>query len=415
MTVSNPTRAASDWPPAVVAGAFQTGVNLMRDLRRRGVDTCCFDCIATQPGFKSVYGKAHLCPNPDDHPEKWVDFMVALGRRSRLRPVLISSADQFVTAMARHAEILKQYFIFPDTIATQDLLSTKSQQYDIASANGLEVPRTKLCNSWAELHEFAESATFPLLIKPVHFREWFRFPPGHPLLDEKIAVAGNMEELQNIHHLAAPVTPTLVVQEIIAGPDTAKLVYLSCYARSGERLAGCVLKELRTMPMNFGSATIVEPIDDPETDRLCDNFLRRIRYSGICEIELKRDVRTNAVKLIEVNPRYSGTGDASSYVGLEVGWLHYLDLIGEPVAPVSPTNPKLHHIVLKRDFACYRSYLKAGLCTWSDLIGSYRPPVAFFDFDPMDWRVSLDTCIECFKALAAPTYRRFFPKRKPQA
>ena len=78
MERTNPSRAASDWPPVVVAGAFQTGIVLMRNLARRGVDVSCFDCYPFQPGFKTVYGKAHLCPNPDDHPSEWVDFMIGL-------------------------------------------------------------------------------------------------------------------------------------------------------------------------------------------------------------------------------------------------------------------------------------------------------------------------------------------------
>ena len=47
---------------------------------------------------------------------------------------------------------------------------------------------------------------------------------------------------------------------------------------------------------------VTEPVIDEDADRVCDRFLRRIGYVGICEIEMKRDTRDGRVKLIEANP-----------------------------------------------------------------------------------------------------------------
>src|ERR1035441_7515271 len=120
---------------------------------------------------------------------------------------------------------------------------------------------------------------------------------------------------------------------------------------------------------------------DAEADQLCDGFLRSIGYIGLCEIELKRDQRDGRVKMIEANPRYSVTADAAPYAGVDLGWLHYLDLIGQPVVPVLPSTRDFRHIFLLRDFATFRDYRRAGLLTWRELIHSYRRPRAFFDFD----------------------------------
>jgi predicted ATP-grasp superfamily ATP-dependent carboligase len=179
---------ARRWPPAVVAGAYQTGVVLMRNLRRRGVDVSCIDCVPNQPGFKTVYGKAYLCPNPDEAPAEWVRFLVDLGKKIGGKPVLISSADQFVTAIAYHAAELREHFTFLHAgVTAQALLATKKCQYEIANKNGMPVPRTQLVRSLEELLRFAAEARFPWLLKPVHFREWERFPAGHPLLNQKTA------------------------------------------------------------------------------------------------------------------------------------------------------------------------------------------------------------------------------------
>lgn len=409
----NPEKAHPDWPPVVVAGAYQTGVGLMRNLLRRGLRAYAFDCVTSQTGFRSVYGKTFLCPNPDTEPAAWVAFMQQLSRRLGQRPVLIPSADQYVSAISAHAAELQDHFIFlPAASATQALLATKERQYAIAADHGLATARTEYITSAEQLRRFAEGARFPCLIKPDHAREWETLAQGHPLRGQKLALAASPTALLSQYASVATQTPKLVVQEVIEGPDTAKLCYLSCYSRTGERLASCVVRQGRTDPIYFGSASIVEPVDDREADAISDQFLRSIGYSGICELELKRDTRDGQVKLIEANPRYSVTSDAAPYAGVDIGWVHYLDLIGQPVEPVYPTNFNFRHIALRRDVSSFRSYIRAGLLSWGAFFRSYRPPVHFFDFDLHDWRVTWSTMVDVVKLLLYPYVRRIVPKRR---
>lgn len=410
--ITNPDKAATAWPPVVVAGGSQTGIVLMRNLARRGLRVFCVECNPAIPCFRTVYGAAHLCPNPDDQPGEWLRFMIALANGLGSKPVLIPSADQFVSAIGEHASELEAHYTFcKGAAATQALLATKKRQYEIAGDHGLPIPKTMLVRSREEILAFGAAARFPCLIKPVHFRQWEQFPLGHPLRFQKTANCGTMEQLDANYALASQASPEVVVQEIIIGPDTAKLVYLSCHASDGKRIGSCMVRQIRTTPIYFGSASVVEPTLEPEVDAICDAFLRGIGYVGLCEIELKRDSRDGIVKMIEANPRYSVTMDAAPYAGVDLGWLHYLDLIGQDVAPVAPSNLNFRHIVLIRDFATFRDYRREGLLTWAELIRSYRSPVFFYDWDLHDWRVTASTAVHLAKTLAYPLYRRVFPKR----
>ena len=119
------------------------------------------------------------------------------------------------------------------------------------------------------------------------------------------------------------------MQEMVK-PDEP-YVYLSVYGRDGSNLGSGVVRELRSEPPVFGSASVVEPVKDAEIERLCDGFLRGLGYVGLPEIEVNCDARDGRPKLIEVNPRITVTGDCASYIEVEVAWLHYLDMIGRPV------------------------------------------------------------------------------------
>lgn len=394
-------RADSSWPPAVIAGAYQTGVLGVRSLQRRGVRAVCFDSNPRNPGFQSVYGPARLCPNPDADDDGWLAFMLDLAASLGERAALIASSDQFVSAIARHAEALAGHYILSPGAALQGLLADKQTQYALAATHGMPMPLTRSAGTADEVAAFAEIAAYPCLIKPTHFREWQRVPPGHRLYHEKVAIAASGPELLDLYTLAAAVNPRVILQEIIEGPDTAKRVYLSCYDRDGHRIGHAMFKELRCDPIGFGPASVTEPVADEETDEVCDRFLRAIGYVGICEIEMKRDTRDGRIKLIEANPRLSGGGDAAPYAGVDLPWLHYLDLIGKPVAAVAPRTGDFRHIVLRADGHAVPAYWRAGRLSLAGIARSYRPPLAFFDLDRRDWRYSARTLYATARALGA--------------
>ncbi len=357
----------------------------MRDLLRRGVRTVGIDYDPEHQGFQSVYGESLLCPNPDSDPDAWVAFMIDLARRLGARPVIIPAADIFVSALGKHTDALREHYIFSlDSIAVQAALATKEQQYALAAKHGLPIPRTDYIQSRTDMERFVSTARFPCLIKPRHEREWSTLPETTGLRGQKLARADTPDELLAKYQGVEPHRPEAVAQEIIAGGDDAKFCYLSVYGKSSRRLGHCVVHELRAYPMLFGSGSIVEPVVDEEIATLCDTFLRGIGYVGICEIEVKRDTRDGVVRLIEANPRFSVTADSALYAGVDIGWLHYLDLIGESTDSVQATRFGFRHIVLWRDLPVLSRYVASGTLTWAAILRSYRGPLEFFDFDPSD-------------------------------
>jgi len=358
------------------------------------------------PGFRSTYGPAHLSQDPDVNPEEWLYFMKGLANELGGKAVLIPSSDRYVTAIANHRKVLEEYYLLNPGIELQGLLAQKQTQYQLASENGMPMPFTCRVSTLDELVDVAGKVTYPCLIKPWHFREWEQFPKDHPLFHQKIAVADCEQELIDSYNLAREVNPQVIVQDIIQGPDTAKRVYLSCYDKTGRRIANAMFRELRCVPVGMGPASVSEPVVDTEADEVCDAFLKKIGYIGICEIEAKRDSRDGKIKLIEANPRLSGGGDAAPYAGVDLCWIHYLDMIGQPLEPVTPTERRFQHIVLRAEATAIPEYMRAGLLSWRELFQSYKPPLAFFDLDPRDWRNSLETVLVFVWSLITNLVRR---------
>jgi predicted ATP-grasp superfamily ATP-dependent carboligase len=393
-------------PPAVVASVFQSGLNLMRDLEQKGVRVVGVDCHPENPGFRSRYGRSLLCPNPDKEPGKWLDFMLSLSTEIGEKPVLIAAADIFVSAIGRDAQALSEHFIFSEKgCVLQAELSTKERQYALARDYGLPSPQSVYVQTVEEIERFCNRARFPVLLKPRAHREWEDLPKGNPLCGRKTVSAATREELISHYKKVCALVPEAVAQEEIVGPDSAKYCYLSVYARSGQRLGACVVQELRAYPLLYGCATLVAPVIDEEIDRICDRFLSSLGFVGICEIELKRDSRDGRVLLIEVNPRVSGTGDCARYTGVETGYLHYMDLVGQTPSPVVATRFGFHHIMLVNDLSAFPIYLDQGLVGWREWIRSLSGPIEFFDFDWRDSRNARAAALRGARALAGGLLR----------
>jgi predicted ATP-grasp superfamily ATP-dependent carboligase len=398
-------RAGADWPPVVVCSLHQTGTNLMRDLLRRGVRVAGVDCDSSMPGFRSIYGDHHLCPNPEADAAAWTAFMKSLAQRMGGRPVLMCAADLFVTAVGRHADELAEHYRLSPSAKLQAALCTKEEQYALAEQYDFPRARTRYVQSRVELAAFAEEARFPCMLKPRSQREWLALPEGNPLRWKKVVIASTPKELLDHYALAESLRPEAVAQEMIQGPDENKYCYLAIYGSDGTRLGCSVIRELRTYPSGVGCGCVAEPVAEPEVERMCDRFFRQIGYVGPCEIEVKRDAADGRIKLIEVNPRFSGTGDSSVYAGIEVGWLHYLDLIGKKPAPVEARGA-FRHIMLRLDVPGVVGALAGGALGWRELLESWRGPLAFYDFDWRDWRVTSWNLWDCAKTSAVILRRR---------
>ncbi len=387
-------------PPAVVASVFQTGLNLMRDLEQKGVRVIGIDCNAENPGFRSRYGRSFLCPNPDKHPEDWMAFMSALADAIGEKAVLIAASDLFVSAIGRYVDGLSSHFVFSAPgCKLQASLATKETQYALAREYGLPSPLAAHIQCEADLVSFCRRARFPALLKPLHHREWQALPLSNPLAGLKTISADSADELLGHYGKVSTLVPEAVAQEEIVGPDSAKYCYLSVYAQSGQRLGFCVVRELRAYPLLYGCATLVEPVIDDEIDQACHQFLSAIGYVGLCEIELKRDTRDGQLRLIEVNPRFSGTGDSARYTGVETGYIHYLDLIGETPSPVTATQFGFRHLMLCADLAAFPKYLEQKQITWRAWLHSLSGRMEYFDLDWSDFANARITAVKAARAL----------------
>jgi predicted ATP-grasp superfamily ATP-dependent carboligase len=106
--------------------------------------------------------------------------------------------------------------------------------------------------------------------------------------------------------------------------------------RESNWVAGFNTQKLVQAPEGFGTGCIVQCVHRPELRGPTAKLLSAMRYTGIAEVEYKRDSRTGKYQLIEVNPRPWDQHRLGHACGVDLIYLAYCELAGYPIQATVP-------------------------------------------------------------------------------
>lgn len=323
--------APAELPPAVVLNMQETGLAIARSLGRRGVQVVGLGADARAPGNASRYVAYRRAPDSLADPDGLAAFLTEFGAACPRRPVLFPTNDADLACLDRHRERLAPWF----TLALPEsgllhALSDKARLADLARAHGVAIPVTRRVDTRADLDALAADLVYPAVIKPVVTTAWrtaaFRARVGA----RKGWRVANHRECRAAYETIADVAPAAVIQEWIDGPADDCPVVGAALGVGGVALGAFTARKRVQYPPGVGLGCLVETTSD---DDLCQRtlaFLRAIGFTGVCEVEYKLDRRTGAPRLIEINPRHWDQHGLGARVGVDLPWLFYRDLIGQP-------------------------------------------------------------------------------------
>jgi len=125
-----------------------------------------------------------------------------------------------------------------------------------------------------------------------------------------------------------------------------------------------VRKRRQFEPM-FGSSCYSTSVNEPEVEQLALRLLKSIQFHGISSVEFKRDPRDGTFKLMEINVRSPLMIGVAIDSGVDLPWLSYCELTGQPLpeATVRPTRLGRSVGVLWQDIHSARFYRGLGKLT----------------------------------------------------
>lgn len=359
---------------ALVIGANYRALGVVRSLGRRGIVVWVLkERMEILASVSRYTQRSFNWPDGDD--QEKIRYLIELSACNEIARewVLIPTDDDGARIIAQNHEILSKYFTL--TTPPWDVLQwayDKRLTYSLCVDLNVDFPQTFCPSSRDEV--VALDCAFPVILKPAYKSEL------NALTSAKAWCVSDRTALLAAYDKACRlVDPKIVmIQELVVGAGESQFSY-AILAKDGIPLASVTARRLRQIPMDFGRfSTYVETVDEYAIVAPSLLILKALRFTGLAEIEFKRDERDGRLKLLDINPRIWGWHTLCESAGVDFPYLLWQMVCGYEFPPANGA-PGLGWMRLAADLPIavelmmrrrlkLRAYFKSLHCTVEEAI-----------------------------------------------
>jgi D-aspartate ligase len=256
-----------------------------------------------------------------------VDSLLRLAETLGPRSVLFPCTDASVHTVSKARERLADSFALPlAEHPVVELLMDKVRFAEWAEIQGLPVPRTEVITSRADAQRAAAAIGYPCILKPpMKTATW----SAHT--SRKGIAVHRPSELLDVYDVVGGWSPVILAQEWVEGPETGLFSCNAYFGRGGDPLCTFISRKLRQWPPGIGTSASGEECRNDEVLITTLRLFRAAAFRGLAYLEMKQDVRTSRMMIIEPNVgRPTGRSAIAETGGVELLYTSYCDALGLP-------------------------------------------------------------------------------------
>jgi D-aspartate ligase len=358
---------------ALIVGGAHGALALARSLGRHGIPVWYLTDDHPIASYSRYTERSFHWAGPDDAGA--LEFLKELARDHHLDGwALIAAGDAELRLLSQHhAELAAVYRLAVPSWETVRFAHDKRATYERAAALGIDHPRGYNPRDIDDLATL--DCRFPVVLKPAvrEQRNAFTRDKAWRADDRAVLMARYREAAALVGERG------IVLQELIPGDGMAQFSYAAVWW-GGAPVVSLTARRTRQYPLEFGyTSTFVETIAAPDIEEAACRFLKSIGYSGLVEVEFKRDPRDGQPKLLDVNPRAWTWNALGAIAGVDFGHVLWRLMMGETVGPVRATA-SVAWMHPSRDILAAALGMMAGRLTLADYLRSWRKPLVFAGF-----------------------------------
>lgn len=376
------------------------GVGELGLVRSLGLGRIPVHLVTTHPEGASAVsryvGRVHTFPPPDAPVARRLDALRSIAASVGDRPPVMMAGDRTLELVSENREALGDVLSYD--LATRELIATclyKDRFAVAATEMGLPVPRTNLAPSLDHVVMMAPTLTYPVFVKPVSKELW-----EHGRLPSGVVEAQKGQRVDRAEELVALFTrlqpfgaDSAVVQHFVASPDSEHYSVHAYVAPDGTFVGASTTRKIRVHPPHRGIGTCVRSEDVPQLVDMSRDVMDRLSYRGFALLQYKRDLASGDFLLLEINCRFSTSGELPARCGANFPLASYAAMTGQPM-PTITQRVGVSWLDLEPDLAAMRTYRKLGESTWLDFAKSvldvrYPAYLAWDDPRPFARRVMM--------------------------
>jgi D-aspartate ligase len=366
---------------AVVIGGDSRGLGIARSLGRRGIPVW-----VVCEGDYLVAGRSRYATRRLDWPGErdGVAYLLALAEDEGADGwTLYATSDETSALVARnHAALAERFQLTTPDWSAFRWAYDKRLTNELADSVGVAHPWTLHPASRHEL-ETAE-LSFPLILKPALKQELNRFTY------DKAWPVRTRAELLRRYDEACSLVPSdqVMLQQLIAGSGESQYSFGAACV-DGRPIAWVTARRTRQYPVDFGhSSSFVETLENEAVERDARRLLGEMGYSGLVEVEFKRDPDTGEYGVLDINPRLWTWHTIGRKAGVDFPYLAWLVGQGEP-PPETAGRPDVRWMRVATDVLSAAAMMRAGGLSLRGYLRSFRRPLELAVFARDDPRPAL--------------------------
>ena len=319
-------------PGVIILGNEYQALGLLRQLSAAGIKCVLIDQDSYGPAlfsrFRTQFHRSPAYQSDDFWP--WLSNLANANGYAGW--VVVPTDDEQMRQFAEHfaeAQSLFRYAGLP--WERYQHVYNKRLAHVFATDLGIPVAKTFIPKSRSDLPT-REEMEFPLIIKPAFKREFSKCSK------KKAILTRSLEEIQGLLNGTLHRVPIdhLIYQELIPGGGGNQWSYCGFFVE-GVPIAAFTACRRRQKPPDFGRAsTYVLASYDEEVERYSRMVLAALKYTGLAEVEWKRDPRDARLKFLEVNARCWGWHTLASRVVGNLPAMLYDYLVNGTIQKIEP-------------------------------------------------------------------------------
>lgn len=306
----------------VMDGRIQSCLPVLKALRQAGHQVTIAESDPLCVGFFSRYPHRRIRHHdPRKDPERFLADLVghlSTGEYDVLIPILDVTAE----LVSQHKQELEKFVRiplveYPIFMRARD----KSQTMRIAQAHGLPIPKTYFPDEM-EIDQIAGMVDYPVLIKP-----------NISVGSRGLTRVKDQRELKKLYPMVVARYGPGTIQEYIPQTD---LQYKAEFflGRNSEVKACVVYNKIRYFPLEGGVSALNCTVNRDDIVRTGKQLLHAMEWYSYADIDLIADPRDGLVKIMEVNPRITGSVKICFEAGVDFANMLVALALGSNIEPV---------------------------------------------------------------------------------
>jgi D-aspartate ligase len=310
-------------------------VGVARTLGKLGVPVYAVDADAYTPLAMSRYlTKAFIWDTCPADAESFVKAMSLIADVISRPAIIIPMDDLSAVLVAENAASLARWFTIPPIRAElPHQLANKACLNALCAEIGIPSARSVVPHSFDEVRAFAEGTEFPVVVKATE--QWV------PLRDMFVTkVMRTPAELFNLcENYNYEGSQSLIIQEYVPGDDWICHGYYNSEKNVSVTFTG---RKLRAYPTDAGSTAQGLSLDNETLRCASERLLKAVAYSGVIDMDWRRDDRDGQYKILDCNPRVGQNFRMfENSAGIDVIRAQHLDLSGRSIDTAAPMDGRL--------------------------------------------------------------------------